>query len=95
MPGFSVSRHPSGRPRTICQTRHGGRGEPVPHGIWTEWFDTGELRRFVDYVDGAPHGIAVRWDRDGAVRERRTIELGTTESSAILDACRTAERDPR
>ncbi|MBD3161210.1 MAG: tetratricopeptide repeat protein [Candidatus Eisenbacteria bacterium] len=65
VPGFEVTRHPSGRPRTICQTRPGENGDAVRHGIWTEWFDTGELRRFVDYVGGAPDGPGSAWNREG------------------------------
>jgi tetratricopeptide (TPR) repeat protein len=72
----SVDRYPSGYPRTIAQTRAGSDGHPVTSGIWTEWYDGGGLKRFMDYEDGNPHGVAVEWDESGEVISSREYRHG-------------------
>ncbi len=73
---LSVTRFPSGYPETIAQTQPDASGRRVVNGIWTEWFDRGGLRRFVDYVEGRPHGVSVTWDGSGEVVERITYRRG-------------------
>lgn len=73
---LSVTRYPSGYPETIAQTQTDASGRQVVHGIWTQWFDGGGLRQFVDYVHGRPHGVSVTWDESGEIVERQTYRQG-------------------
>ena len=65
-----VTRYPSGYPRTISQAVLGSDGKPVIHGIATEWYDGGKLKRYIEYVDGVPGGSSVTWDEVGMEIER-------------------------
>ncbi len=76
LPEPSATRYDSGYPKIIAQTQPDASGQPAVHGIWTEWFDGGGLKRFVDYVNGRPHGISVTWDENGKVVERLTYRQG-------------------
>jgi hypothetical protein len=76
LPELSVTRYESGYPKIIAQRQPDASGQPAVHGIWTEWFDGGGLKGFVDYVHGRPHGIAVTWDENGKVVERLTYRQG-------------------
>jgi tetratricopeptide (TPR) repeat protein len=69
-PKVSLDRYPSGVPRKIVQLRPDATGRYIPNGIWTEWYESGELKRFVDYVQGKPHGVEITWNRDGEVISR-------------------------
>lgn len=75
-PRIYVARYESGYPETIAQTRPDASGRLVPDGIWTEWHDGGELKRFVDYEGGVPHGVSVSWDEDGRIVERNVFRRG-------------------
>ena len=66
----SISRYLSGNPRVIAQTRPSERANPIAHGAWTEWYDTGELKSFVDYVNGVPKGVRTSWSINGDVVTR-------------------------
>lgn len=81
-PKISVSRYESGYPRTIAQTQPDASGRHVPDGIWTEWYDGGKLKRFVDYAGGVPHGVSVTWDESGRPVERTMYRNGTPTSNA-------------
>ena len=48
----------------------------LDHSAGPASYERDELRRFVDYVDGRPHGISVRWDESGEVVERLTYRQG-------------------
>lgn len=63
---ISVSRHPSGFPRTVAQSSPGADGTPRFDGIWTEWYEDGRLAAFADYREGRLVGSPVRWSREGA-----------------------------
>ncbi|MDH3327731.1 MAG: tetratricopeptide repeat protein [Desulfobulbaceae bacterium] len=70
-PKFAVDKYPSGVPSKIVQMRLSeATGQYIPNGIWTEWYENGELKRFVDYVKGVPHGVEINWSPDGQVVSR-------------------------
>ncbi|MCP3956660.1 MAG: hypothetical protein GY719_02290 [bacterium] len=75
-PVISATRYASGYPRTIAQTQTDATGREVVDGIWTEWFDGGRLKRFVDYSNGVPDGVSVTWDENGEVLDRRQVRHG-------------------
>jgi antitoxin component YwqK of YwqJK toxin-antitoxin module len=52
-------------------------GRYIPDGIYTEWYEGGELKRFVDYAGGVPHGIEMTWDPNGQVISRVFYQRGT------------------
>jgi tetratricopeptide (TPR) repeat protein len=81
LPKISVTRYESGYPRTIAQTQPDASGHQVPDGIWTEWYDGGKLRRFVDYEGGVPNGVSVTWDESGRPVERMVYRHGTPTNS--------------
>ena len=64
-PEIVVERHPSGTARTVTQTRRNAAGERLRHGLHTEWWPSGTLRRFVGYVDGVARGGEATWDESG------------------------------
>jgi tetratricopeptide (TPR) repeat protein len=76
-PKVSLTKYASGAPRQIVQLRPDATGRPVPHGILTEWYESGELRRFLDTADGAAHGAEVTWDPSGRVRSRAEYRRGS------------------
>ncbi len=74
-PEISATRYASGYPRTIAQTLPAAAGDVVD-GIWTEWYDGGRLKSFVDYTNGVPDGVSVTWDENGEVLDRRQVRHG-------------------
>jgi antitoxin component YwqK of YwqJK toxin-antitoxin module len=52
-------------------------GRYIPDGIYTEWYEGGELKRFVDYVGGVVHGVEMTWDPNGQVISRAFYQRGT------------------
>lgn len=50
--------------------RPDAEGLYIPNGIWVEWYESRELKRFVDYVKGEPHGVELTWSPDGQVVSR-------------------------
>jgi tetratricopeptide (TPR) repeat protein len=76
-PQVSLTKYASGAPRQIVQLRPDATGRPVPHGILTEWYESGELRRFLDTADGAAHGAEVTWDLSGRVQSRAEYRRGS------------------
>jgi len=75
-PKVTLKRYPSGVPEQIAQVRSDADRGFVPDGIATEWYETGEPRRLVDYADGVPHGIEVFWDPSGRVVSRAEYRNG-------------------
>lgn len=69
-PKVTLDKYPSGAVRKVVQVRADATGRYIPNGIWTEWYENGELRRFVDYVEGVPHGIEIAWSPQGEVVSR-------------------------
>ena len=76
LPNISLDKYPSGAPSKIVQVRPGAKGGYIPDGIWTEWHENGELKRFVDYVDGKPHGLEINWNPAGEVVSRYEYRHG-------------------
>jgi tetratricopeptide (TPR) repeat protein len=76
-PKVSLASYASGAPREIAQVRTDATGSYVRHGISTEWYEDGELKRFVDYEDGVRHGTEVTWDPSGRVISRAEYRRGT------------------
>ena len=62
---ITVTRHPSGFPRTLAQSVTGPDGKPRFDGIWTEWYEDGRLKSFADYREGRLVGPPVSWSREG------------------------------
>ena len=70
-PKFAVDKYSSGVPSKIVQIRLSEEtGKYIPNGIWTEWYENGELKRFIDYVNGSPHGIEINWSPEGQIVSR-------------------------
>lgn len=70
LPKVSLDKYPSGAPSKIVQVKSDTTGRYIPNGVWTEWYENGELKRFADYVKGVPHGIEITWNPDGEVTSR-------------------------
>lgn len=75
-PKVTLRRYPSGALSKIVQVKPGATGRYIADGIWTEWYEGGELKRFVDYIDGKPHGEEVVWSPDGQVVSRAVYRQG-------------------
>jgi tetratricopeptide (TPR) repeat protein len=75
-PKVALTRYPSGAPRQIVQVRADATGRYIPHGISTDWYESGELERVRDYADGVPDGAEVTWDRSGRVLSRAEYRHG-------------------
>ena len=75
-PRISVTSYPSGAPHEIVQMRLNETGREIPDGIWTEWYEGGEPKRFVDYAGGVPHGVEITWNPDGKVVSRTEYRQG-------------------
>jgi tetratricopeptide (TPR) repeat protein len=80
-PEISVRSYSSGTPREVYQYLNDAAGRPVVNGIWTEWYEGGEPRRFVEFEDGLRHGVEVTWGRDGQVISRIHYERGVPASN--------------
>ena len=76
-PKVTLKRYPSGAPRQIVQVRPDTTGRYIPDGILTEWYEDGELERFLDYANGVPHGAEVTWDPSGRVLSRAEYRHGS------------------
>jgi tetratricopeptide (TPR) repeat protein len=65
-PKIALARYPSGNLRRIVQVKPNAVGSYIPNGLWTEWYEGGELKRVVDYSDGRPQGVDLKWQPDGS-----------------------------
>jgi len=77
LPKVALKSYPSGALLRIVQMKPDATGHYIPDGIWTEWYEGGELKRFVDYSGGVPHGIEMTWDPNGQVISRVFYQRGT------------------
>ncbi len=84
-PKVTLKRYPSGAPRQIVQVRPDATGRYIPHGISTDWYEGGELERFLDYADGVPHGAEVTWDPSGRVVSRAEYRHGRRTPAPLAD----------
>jgi len=69
-PKVTLDKYPSGAPSKIVQVRTDAAGGYIPNGIWTEWYVNGELKRFIDYAKGEPHGIEITCSPNGEILSR-------------------------
>jgi len=69
-PKVTLKRHPSGAPLRIAQVRLNTTGRYIADGIWTEWHENGQLKRFADYVNGRLYGVEMTLDPNGQVLSR-------------------------
>jgi tetratricopeptide (TPR) repeat protein len=69
-PKVTLKRHPSGAPSRIAQVRLNTAGRYVADGIWTEWYENGQLKRFADYVNGRLYGVEMILDPNGQIISR-------------------------
>jgi tetratricopeptide (TPR) repeat protein len=76
-PKVALQRYPSGALFIIAQMKPNATGRHIPDGIYTEWYEGGELKRFVDYAGGVVHGVDMTWDPEGKVISRVFYEHGT------------------
>jgi tetratricopeptide (TPR) repeat protein len=76
LPKVALKRYPSGALLRVVQMKPDATGRYIPDGIWTEWYEGGELKRFVDYSGGVPHGIEMTWDPNGQVISRVFYQRG-------------------
>ncbi len=76
LPKVSLKEYPSGAVRSIAQVKPDPSGRDIPDGLLTEWYENGEPERLMDYADGVPHGVEVRWGRDGRVVSRAEYTHG-------------------
>ncbi len=84
LPKVSLEKYASGVPSKIVQVRPDATGRYLPDGIWTEWYESGELKRFVDYVNGVPHGVEITWSPDGEVVSRIEYRHGRRVEAAAV-----------
>jgi tetratricopeptide (TPR) repeat protein len=77
LPKIALKRYPSGALLRIVQMKPDATGRYIPDGIWTEWYEGGELKQFVDYTSGVPHGVGMTWDPKGQVISRVFYQRGT------------------
>jgi tetratricopeptide (TPR) repeat protein len=71
-PKVDLKRHPSGAPRRMAQVQLNTSGRYIADGIWTEWYENGQLKRFADYVNGRLHGVEMTLDPNGQIISRTT-----------------------
>jgi len=71
-PKVDLKRHPSGAPRRMAQVRLNATGRYIADGIWTEWYENGQLKRFADYVNGRLNGVEMTLDPNGKIISRTT-----------------------
>ncbi len=64
-PELVVERYPSGTARLVAQARADASGARVLHGLFTEWWPDGTLRRVVGYDAGVPRAPEATWDETG------------------------------
>ena len=76
LPKVALKRYPSGALLRIAQMKPDATGRYIPDGIYTEWYEGGELKRFVDYVGGVVHGVEMTWDPNGQVISRVFYQRG-------------------
>jgi len=69
-PKVTLERYPSGAPRRIAQVQLDTTGRPLADGIWTEWYENGQLKRFADYVKGRRNGVEMTLDSNGQIISR-------------------------
>jgi len=74
---IALKRYPSGALLRIVQVKPKAKGRYIPDGIWTEWYEGGELKRFIDYAGGVRHGVDMTLDPNGQVVSRVFYEHGT------------------
>jgi len=77
LPKIALKRYPSGALLRIVQMKPDPTGRYIPDGIWTEWYESGELKRFADYASGVVHGVDMTWDPNGQVISRVFYQHGT------------------
>jgi Flp pilus assembly protein TadD len=71
-PKVTLERYPSGAPSRIAQVRLNTSGRYMADGIWTEWYENGQLKRFADYANGRLHGVEMRLGPNGQIMSRTT-----------------------
>jgi len=76
LPKVSVTRYPGGAPHEILQVILDAEGREKPNGIYTEWYEDGDLKRYTDYVMGFRRGIDVRWDDAGRLISQTSSRSG-------------------
>ncbi len=40
------------------------------HGLYTEWYENGQIYKEVNYKNGRHHGLVTVWEEDGQVRRQ-------------------------
>jgi tetratricopeptide (TPR) repeat protein len=81
-PKVTLTRYPSGAPLEVAQVRLDSSGRYTRHGILTEWYEDGELKRLLDYRDGVPDGAELSWDKSGRLVARAEYRHGKRTTSS-------------
>ncbi len=68
--------YPSGAPEKILQVLPTPEGQEVRHGIYTEWYPDGRLKRFTDYSRGVRDGLDITWGPGGELISRTRYRRG-------------------
>ncbi|MFC1779948.1 tetratricopeptide repeat protein [Thermodesulfobacteriota bacterium] len=66
----------SSTPRRLVQIRHDNNGNQFPDGIEVEFYENGRLKSFLDVKRGKPHGLQIKWDKDGQILSRVVYRQG-------------------
>ena len=60
-------KHPDGSIRRRQEVVYGDEGQPIPHGLTTEWHENGQKKLEMGYHCGLKHGPRVTWYQSGQV----------------------------
>jgi len=61
----TLKKYPSGTVSRIVQVKPDKSGRYLADGFWTEWHESGALKRFVEYVRGIKTTTDLTWDKNG------------------------------
>lgn len=70
-------KHPNGRIKTQWTVHRGPLGEELMHGLWTEFYASGQKKAEGNYIDGARDGLWMGWFEDKQVQSRSMYKAGT------------------
>ncbi|MBK9974444.1 MAG: hypothetical protein IPP14_06695 [Planctomycetes bacterium] len=71
-----IEKHPNGRIKTQWSVHRSELGEERMHGLWTEFYASGQKKAEGTYVDGARDGLWLGWFEDQQVQSRSLYKLG-------------------
>jgi antitoxin component YwqK of YwqJK toxin-antitoxin module len=69
--GIAIGRAENGR---IINEEHYKSG--LAHGIWKEWYSTGEIKFIGGFKNGVNEGLWIQWEKDGSIQRKLTFING-------------------